>query len=313
MRIRSRPWREKFNKAVASLLSWATRYLKKNRIENPRLEAEILLAHLLQWDRIRLWLDCNRSCEREEILQYKNLISRRIKGEPLAYITGEKEFWSLRFKVDGRALIPRPETEILVEEALTSVPHNESVRILEIGTGCGAIAISLAKELEKASIIATDISSEALILAKENARIHGVEAKITFVCGNLFQSLERVKQKAFDLIISNPPYIPTYLFSDLLPEIHFEPRIALDGGVNGLEFYRLMIPEVDKYLTEGGWLMLEVGKDQAQKVARLMEEISSFCPPFIVKDLSGVERVVKVKNVRKTKTPLLPKGHIPPS
>ncbi len=260
------------------------------------MDAEVLLAQVLKTDRKGLYLSlANTVSEQEkETLQY--LIARRIKGEPVSYIIGRKEFWSLTFKVNPAVMIPRPETETLVEETLKIFSPRSSPSIVEIGTGSGAISIALATELPQASIIAIDISPEALSVAKENAFSHGVRS-IRFIEGNLFEPLERGRTP-FDLIISNPPYIPTNEIPHLPPGIRdYEPAVAFDGGPDGLEFYRKIIREAHHYLKPGGYLLLELGKGQGHDVARIMVETRKFSSPEIINDLSGIVRVVKAYRI----------------
>ena len=281
---------------ILRLLNWTIQYFDKNGIENPRLNAEVLLAHCLNTNRIGLYLNYDKPLKKSELKKYRGLIRRRIKREPLQYITGVQEFWSLRLKVTKGVLIPRPETEILIEEALRIIPQIElpekTIKILDLATGTGAIAIALAKELKEVSIIATDISDIAINLAKENAKLHGVEKHITFLMGDMFHPIHE-KGGFFDLIVSNPPYIPRGDIQDLQPEVRcFEPKIAFNGDTDGLGFYRRILPQVDWYLMNDGWLILEVGKGQAHKVAKLIEDCEKFHLKSIVKDFSKIERVV---------------------
>ena len=257
---------------------------------------EVLLAQILKTDRKGLYLSLpNTVSEQEkETLQY--LISRRINGEPVSYIIGRKEFWSLPFKVNPAVMIPRPETETLVEETLKIFSPCSSPSILEIGTGSGAISIALATEFPQASISAIDISPEALTVAKENASSTGVSS-IRFVEGNLYEPFKTEKEM-FDLIISNPPYIPTNEIPHLLPGIRdYEPAIAFDGGADGLEFHQKIAQDAHYYLKPGGYLLLEFGKDQGQEIAKIISETQKFSFPEIIKDLSGIERVVKAYRI----------------
>jgi release factor glutamine methyltransferase len=281
------------------LLNWTIQYFAENDIENPRLNAEVLLAHSLKTNRLALYLNYDKPLKKDELREYRNLIKRRVKREPLQYITGCQEFWSLEFKIGKGVLIPRPETEILVEEAFKTFrpvnPSCETINALEIGTGSGVIAITLAKELQRVSIIATDISSMAMKIARENAKTHGVETHVTFLRGSLFHPV-RERMGFFDLVISNPPYIPTGDFECLQPEVRdFEPRVALDGGKEGLRFYRQILSHAGRYLKKDGWLMLEVGKGQSEKVVKLIKSTGEFCRASTVKDLSGIERVIKAQ------------------
>ncbi|HIC90718.1 MAG TPA: peptide chain release factor N(5)-glutamine methyltransferase, partial [Syntrophaceae bacterium] len=190
-------------------------------------------------------------------------------------------------------------TELLIEEAIAILNHretlNQPLRILDIGTGCGTIAISLAKNLKNGTIYATDVSEEAIAVARENARIYDVEKDITFLKGHLFEPVLG-KKGFFNLVVSNPPYIPTCDFAHLPPEIRdFEPRDALHGGRDGLKFIRSIVSEVPEFLADDGWLLLEMGQGQWEKVCRLIEETHQFGPPSIIKDYSGIERVVKAQ------------------
>lgn len=281
---------------ISSLLNHASESLSHHQIPTPRLDAEVLLAQVLKTDRKGLCLAWGTIVPEQEKETFQNLIARRIKEEPVSYIIGKKEFWSLTFKVTQAVMIPRPETETLVEEALKIFSPQSSPSIVDLGTGSGAISIALATELPQASIIAIDISPEALSIAKENAFSHGVRS-IRFIEGNLFEPLEG-ERTPFDLIISNPPYIPTNEIPHLPPGIRdYEPAVAFDGGPDGLEFYRKIIREAHHYLNPGGFLLLEVGKGQGHDVARIMVETRKFSSPEIINDLSGIVRVVKVYRI----------------
>ena len=228
---------------IKELLLVTADYLKKKDIDSPRLTSEILLAHQLDIDRVTLYLNFDQPLTEKELSGYRTLIKRRIKHEPLQYITGTQEFWSLDFVVNSQVLIPRPETELLVElaiERLKALPDlgNHLPNIVDLGTGCGAIAISLAKEIGKTKIWATDISLAAIDIARINAEKHGVSEKIEYTQGDLWQPLEG-KGATFDLIVSNPPYVSSEEYEDLPPEVRsYEPRLALDGGEGGFYFIR---------------------------------------------------------------------------
>jgi release factor glutamine methyltransferase len=282
------------------LLQWSTNTLKDHQIENPRLNAELLLARSLNLNREELYVRLYRELKEGEKEALERLIRRRISGEPLQYILGHQEFWSINFKVDPRVLIPRPETELLVEQSLSILSEKtfeQNPSVLEIGTGSGAIAIALAKEVKNIFLVATDISRDALILAKENAKAAGVQHQIEFVNGDLFGPLRPSREKKpFDLILSNPPYIVRRKISTLAKEVKdYEPTIALDGGKDGLAFYRRIIPEALGYLRTGGWLLLEVALGQGPDVSALMEVESNFSKAECIPDLSGIGRVVKVQ------------------
>lgn len=285
---------------VFELLNWSTAYLRDHRIENPRLHAELLLARSLNLSREGLYLHLRDPLKEEEKEALEQLIRRRISGEPLQYILGRQEFWSIDFKVDPHVLIPRPETELLVEQSLVILRENVSGRppsVLEIGTGSGAIAISLAKEVGDIFLVATDVSREALALARENARLAGILHRVEFVNGDLFNPFHPFREKEpFDLILSNPPYIPGAEIERLPKEVKdYEPIQALHGGEDGLSFYRRIISEAPFYLRKGGWLLLEVGRDQGRWVSEIIEREECFTPPELIKDLSEIERVVKAQ------------------
>lgn len=292
------------------LLNWSTNRLKDHRIENPRLNAELLLARSLNLSREGLYRNLHGQLKEKERETLEKMIQRRISGEPLQYILEKQEFWSIDLKVDPRVLIPRPETELLVEQSLLILSENSFggvPSILEIGTGSGAIAIALAKEVKDIFLIATDISRDALVLARENAKSAGIQDQIKFVNGDLFGPLHPSKEKKpFDLILSNPPYIIRHEIGSLAKEVReYEPTIALDGGEDGLEFYRHLISQAPFYLREGGWLLLEIGQNQREMVSKLIEGERTFLKSECVPDLSGFERVVKAQ---KNKRPSLPFG-----
>jgi len=285
---------------ILGILNWSTHYLGDHQIENPRLNAELLLALSLDLSREDLYARLDGQFKEENRETLERLIERRISGEPLQYILGHQEFWSIDLKVDPRVLIPRPETEFLVEQALSilfEISHRRPPYVLEIGTGSGAIAISLAKEVKDVFMVATDISREALRLAKENAQSAGVLHQIGFVNGDLFGPVQSLRDKeVFDLILSNPPYITRSEIRRLAREIKdFEPTLALDGGEDGMEFYRRITLEAPFYLRKGGWLLLEVGEGQGEEVTELIERSESFLEPNLLPDLSGIERVAKAQ------------------
>jgi release factor glutamine methyltransferase len=277
---------------VLKVLQWTTDYFREKGMINPRLEAEVLLAHLLGVDRVGLYLNYDKRLKEGERKAYREMIQRRTAREPIAYILGEKEFWSLRFKVNPDCLIPRPETEHLVDEAVRIGTHlRPPRRILEIGTGCGAVAIVLAKELEDANIVAIDISPFALIVAKLNAELHEVAEEITFIQGDLLN----LEETQFSLIVSNPPYIPTEEILKLAPEVRdYEPLIALDGGEDGMHFFQEIAHGAPAYLVQKGWLILEMGKGQSQKVTGILED-EGFINIAMVPDYAGIKRVIRAQ------------------
>jgi len=272
--------------------------LKDHRVENPRLNAELLLAQCLGFSREMLYANLRREIQAQEKKALDELLKRRMAGEPLQYLLGHQEFWSVDLKVDPRVLIPRPETEVLVEEALSilAISSSRVTRVLDVGTGSGAIVIALAKDLGEIFAVATDISHEALQVAKENARKVGVGQRIRFVRGDLLHPFRLLTDGVFDLILSNPPYICQSDIEKLTREVKdHEPRLALNGGEDGLDFYRQMSRQAPLYLREGGWLLVEIGRGQGREISALLEQSGCFKGPELVRDLSGIERVIKVQ------------------
>ncbi len=265
--------------------------LKTRGIDTARLDAELLLAHTLGIKRVTLLTNLSRPLNQKELKTFRELIQLRASREPVAYILREKEFWSIVFKVDKRVLIPRPETELLVQCVLDHMHYGNHLQGVDIGTGSGVIPIVLAKELDQVKIVAIDCSDDALCLAKENAKAHSVEKKIRFLKGDLFFPLK--KETLFDFIVSNPPYIPKGDIEALEPEVNkYEPLSALDGGVDGLEIIKKIIKESPVFLKRGGLLFLELGAGQWQRVKNLILRNGKYEEPQIFKDYSGIERIV---------------------
>jgi release factor glutamine methyltransferase len=285
---------------IKELLLVTADYLKKKDIDSPRLTSEILLAHQLDIDRVTLYLNFDQPLTEKELSGYRTLIKRRIKHEPLQYITGTQEFWSLDFVVNSQVLIPRPETELLVEltiKLLKDLPilENHTPNILDLGTGCGPIAVSLAKEARKTIIWATDISAEALKLAHFNAERHGVTDKIRFIQGNLWEPLMDLGM-TFDIVLSNPPYIAPKEFNNLSPEVRdYEPRLALDGREGGMHFIEKIISEAPTFMNPGAWIILEMAPGQTGKALSLIGKIKEYSEKSRIKDYSHLYRVVMAK------------------
>ena len=282
---------------ILHVINWATDYLRSKGLATPRLDAELLLSHLLNTDRVGLYVNYKETLDETRLIEFKELLDRRALKEPISYILGYKEFWSIRFKVDRRVFIPRPETELLVEEVVKIVRkeyNSKKVNILDIGTGAGTIAISLAKEIGDVRIFATDISRDAVELASENAREQSIYSKIIFGVGDLFSPFKI--RGLFDLVVSNPPYIPTHELNDLQDDIkNYEPKQALDGGEEGLSFIKRIINEAPLYLKDSGWLLIEIGYNQAGKIEEIFNRSGYFYSPEIIKDYRGFNRVVKAK------------------
>jgi len=281
---------------VLTLLTWATKYFTSHHIHPPRPTAEILLAHVLGCKRIDLYIHYDRPLNPRELASFKTAIQRRLKGEPVAYIVGERGFWSLDLDVTPDVLIPRPETEIVVETALDILPHKDVQRpqkILDLGTGSGAILLALAMERPGHLFYGIDRSPRALRVARGNARKHGLEDEVHFLCGNWFDPLA-YRQKGFHLIVSNPPYIRRSEVRHLAPEISkYEPPRALDGGRDGLDAVRVLIQQAHKFIIPSGWLIFEIGYDQGEDAKRLMEESEAYVQISVVKDYGGHDRVVQ--------------------
>lgn len=295
---------------ILKLLDWSTQYFQGKGIESPRLEAELLLAHTLGLNRVQLYMQFDRILAEVELQSFKSLLKRRTEREPLAYILGKKEFYSLEFEVTPNVLIPRPETELLVEEGIRffspspqprafaapmgSPSRGEGeVKILDIGTGSGCIAISLAKHLPEAKITAIDISSEALKVAQRNAEKHEVAKQINFIEMDFTSPFPFSPQHTFDLILSNPPYISSDEIPKLAPELQFEPKSALDGGTDGLLFYQILLPWIFEHLKNNGAAFLEVGESQGEALEKLSTN-AGFQKINILKDYSGHPRVVSL-------------------
>jgi release factor glutamine methyltransferase len=277
---------------VLALLRRATDHLHEQGIDSPRAAAEILLAHALNCRRIDLYLRFDQPVEVAERDRFRDLIRRRLRREPVAYITGFREFWSLPLVVDASVLIPRPETECLVEAALAVLPESDDApkRILDLGTGSGAVVLALAKERPGHQFLATDCSVAALAAARANARRLALEARLDFLTGDWFAPLRRCRQ--WDLIVSNPPYIATSVLADLDPEVvAFEPRQALDGGPDGLDSLHRIIDQAPSYLADSGYLLLEIGADQRRPVAERVRKTTAYRRMDFRTDYAGRDRV----------------------
>ena len=271
---------------VLDLLKWTASYFAGKGIENGRLDAELLLAEILKLNRLGLYLNFDRPLHSDELAAFRSLVERRARREPLAYILGRCEFWSLTFKVGPAVLIPRADTETLVEAALKVLPIGGT--LLDVGVGSGAIALAIAHERPDLQVEGIDLSPAALAIARENADLLGLAARVSLRQGDLFA----LEGSQYDAIVSNPPYIAVGEKATLMPEVRdFEPHLALFAGNDGLDCYRALIPTAKALLKSSGFLLVEVGAGQATAVAELFalagyEEISTTC------DLAGIERVV---------------------
>ena len=281
---------------IRTILRRTTRDLTASGSPSPRLDAEVLLMHLLKTDRLQLLTHPEKILTEAEVAGYSRWVERRCQGEPVAYIVGEKEFWSLRFEVNREVLIPRPETECLIEEVLgCPVPEADAPRIIDIGTGSGAIGVVLAREIPAARVVATDISSGALEVARRNAVRHGVARSHGIYPGGSLCN----RYGAFDIIVSNPPYIPDDVYPLLPAGIRaFEPRQALIAGPDGTAFHRRIIREGANRLKAGGWIFLEIGEGQQGLVEALFRETGFYDTIRFRKDYGGIERVAVARKKR---------------
>jgi len=276
---------------IMTVLKEATALLESSGLTNSRLDAEVLLAFCLKKERASFFTHPEEALTEKALKEFQRLVERRKLGEPVAYITGRKEFWSLPFKVNKHVLIPRPETEILVEEVLKICPRTEGInpRILEIGTGSGAISIALASELKNANITATDSSPEAVAIAARNAEISSVTGKITFLVSDLFELMSG----KFDIIVSNPPYISKAEYDQLPLGVRgFEPESALLAGVEGTEIHREIIQGGASFLKGGGWLFMEIGAGQKDRIENMLKESHLYDKITFRNDYAGIVRVV---------------------
>ena len=279
---------------IGSILSWTQSYFTEKGIETPRLDAEVLLSHVLKKERIYLYVHFDEPLEKEELAAFRKAVAERARRVPTAYITGRREFMGLDFAVSSATLIPRPDTEILVEAAIERLGRlaengRKPLRFADIGTGTGAIALSVLKYAsEDVAADAVDISGAALAIARENAERLGLSACVHFHEGDLLAPLSHA---AYDAILSNPPYIPDADIERLAPEVRsYEPMIALKGGEDGMDFYARLVETAPQYLRAGGFLAVEAGIGQAQKIRALAKE--PWGDVEILPDLAGIERVV---------------------
>jgi release factor glutamine methyltransferase len=280
---------------IQALLGWTTNYLAQKGIENPRAEAQILLAHVLNCKKIDLVVRYDEVPSETERARFRELIQRRVAGWPVAYLVGSRDFYLLTFEVSPAVLIPRPDTETLVVEALAFLKPLTNPTVLDLGTGSGCIAVSIAHQKKDARVVAIDISPDALEIARRNAVRHRVADRITFLHGDLFTPLP--PGSTFDLIVSNPPYIAAHEFAGLAPDVRdHEPRAALDGGPDGLTFYRRIAAGVGLVLRPSGKLLVEIGATQDTDVRAILGSQPELEVGPTIKDLAGHPRVVAAKH-----------------
>ena len=277
------------NLTIGSIITKTVPFFKERGLPNPRLEADLLLAGVLKLPRVKLYSEWDRPLEPAEVQQYREVIVKRVQGWPLAYLTGQKSFLSWEFQVTPAVLVPRPETELLVEAVVEAVKGRTGLTGVDVGAGSGIIAISLAKLLPGGNWYATDISTEALAVAEANAAGLGVEQQIKFLNGDLLGPVMD-SGVSFDIIVSNPPYIPSAEIKNLQPEVGKEPLLALDGGADGLDLYRKLLPQARKLLKADGIIAVEHGYDQRNSLEDLFKE-SGFITESKA-DLAGWDRMM---------------------
>ncbi|MBW2366475.1 MAG: peptide chain release factor N(5)-glutamine methyltransferase [Deltaproteobacteria bacterium] len=284
---------------ILRLLGWTTEYFTSHGVASPRTDAEILLAHTLGLRRIDLYVRHEQPLSKPELGRFRKMVQRRAVREPVAYITGRKEFWSLNLTVSPAVLIPRPETECLVEAALDRLAalgdRSAPRRILDLGTGSGAVALALAAQRPIDLIFASDSSKAALVAAEKNALENGLAGRVQFFCAHWMNALHSPMCN-FDLILSNPPYIPSGQIEQLQPEItRYEPRSALDGGPDGLGCIGHIIDNAPRFLRPGGWVLSEIGHDQGRDLKRIVEADRRYDAPAVTQDYGGHDRVLAIK------------------
>jgi release factor glutamine methyltransferase len=275
---------------LLSILKKTTEYFQKYGIENPKLDAELMVAHVLRYGRMQLYLDFERPMDTAVLDELRPLMKRRANREPLQYILGKESFLDFELKVDSRALIPRPETEELVEKILTEQPRHGKIRILDIGTGTGVIACSLARHYPDAEVVATDIAADTLALARENIEALELSGRITLILSDWFSKVEG----KYDIIVSNPPYLSDAELLTVAPEVSgYEPSRALTSGPKGVECIEILINRAFDYLNPGGVMYIEVGAEQGDSI-REIASLHNGMACTILRDLSGKERFVRI-------------------
>ncbi|KIX15904.1 peptide chain release factor N(5)-glutamine methyltransferase [Dethiosulfatarculus sandiegensis] len=277
---------------ITGLTSWATDYLAKYKVESPRLSAELMLAKVLNCQRVDLYLRFDQPLTEAELAGFKALLLRRRIHEPMAYILGQREFYGLEFKVGPGVLIPRPETEHLVEKALECLEGVPAPQILDLCTGSGAVALALASEVENATVLGVDLSPEALEYAQLNAGEFGFTDRVSFLKGDLFQPVDP-GQGFFELITANPPYVSEREWQELSPQVRdYEPRLALAAERHGLAVIERIIKGAATFLRPQGWLLIEMGQGQAEKALALCRTSGAYESSETVNDLAGIPRVL---------------------
>jgi release factor glutamine methyltransferase len=284
---------------ILGVLNWTEQRFRDRGVETPRLDAQLLLAHVLKRDRVHLYTHFDQPLGAEELAAYRGLIQRRLAGEPVAYLVGKKEFRSLELAVDARVLVPRPDTETLVDVALALLAEREgtAARVVDVGTGSGAVALALKKERPELEVVAIDRSADAAAVARANAERLALAVEV--LEGDLLAPVAGEGRAKLALVVSNPPYIPTAEVAKLPAEVRKEPLGALDGGADGLDVVRRLIADAPSVLEAGGALAMEVGAGQAPAVVALFAADGRYEPAVATKDLAGIERVVAARLSRR--------------
>lgn len=276
---------------VREILAKSTDYLSGRGVDSPRLSAELLLAEALGTDRLHLFLNMDRPLGPEEIGRARDFVARRGRGEPAAYILGRREFWGLGFQVTPDVLVPRPETECLVEEALQRLPKDRPLLAADLGTGSGCLAVSLARHLPLARVVAVDVSRAAVEVARANAAAHGVSDRV--LCLQADAARCPLPGGSLDLVVANPPYVSDAEYAQVSREVRdFEPRLALCGGPDGLDCVRAQVPETARLLRPGGLALMEIGCGQGPAARTAFESTAGFARVTVLRDLAGLDRVV---------------------
>lgn len=273
---------------IKELIEYGKNTLNKNEVQDSSIISRILAEYILNFNRQEIIENLDKEVKEEQRVRYYLALIEIIQGMPIQYITNKQEFMKLDFYVDENVLIPQPDTEILVEKAIEEAKKIENVEILDMCTGSGCIGISIAKNIENAKVTLVDISKYSIEIAKKNALRNKVESQLTFIQSNMFEKVE----KKFDIIVSNPPYIKTDVIPKLDKQVQNEPHIALDGGKDGLKFYKIIIEKAKKYLKENGRLILEIGYDQKEEVENLIKQSGQYKKIEVIKDLSQNDRVI---------------------
>lgn len=287
---------------IQKLLNWVAEYLKNKDVDSPRLSAELLLSHVLGLKRIELYTQFSRVVEQEQLTQLHALVKRAAEQEPIAYLTGKREFYSLELEITNACLIPRPETELLVERAIEFLRKRSGEQfVCDLCTGCGCVAIAIARNYANCRIVATDISDAALEVAERNVIKHGLPNRVKLLKGDLFEPIiPGLGPAKFDLIVANPPYVSEPEYEKLAKNVKdFEPKQALIAGNDGLDVIKRIIVDSSRFLKPAGALMLEIGNEQGSAVKKLLDDAPCFENAFIGKDDQKLDRlaVVFAKNI----------------